>query len=80
MPVQPAVSHVRRVRESFAADDVAGAASIVVGLTPREIADLLVLLGPAELARLEPYLGVERIADAVAVEPPARKAEQEVTP
>jgi Mg/Co/Ni transporter MgtE len=66
----------RQLRElrRLLADHNGSAATAAASLTAHELADLLITLQPAELAQLEPLLGVERLADAVAELDPAEAA------
>src|SRR5439155_21267295 len=74
MRLQPAVLDVRRVRDMLADGDAQAAGEIALALSPPDLAELLMQLGPIELSRLQPYLGIEQLGDAVAELDPSEAA------
>ena len=74
MRLRTAQLDVHRLRQFVAAGDAQAAAEMTSALIPTELADLLLQLGPSDLAHLEPYIGSERLADAVAELDPTEAA------
>jgi magnesium transporter len=70
---QPIVD-VRRLRRALGDEDVPRAAELASALAPADLAEALLKMTPAELASLEPFLGAERLADAVAQLDPTEAA------
>src|SRR5688572_15175563 len=66
--------YLRELRRLLANGDAPAVGTAAASLTPSELADLLVQLGPLELARLETVVGADRLADAVAELDPAEAA------